>query len=342
MNPETAVRDCSTPIQRPQHFRLALAAMALFISIVAAPAAIAADWVVVSIKPVHSLVSALMAGVGKPHLIMRGNVSPHTFSLRPSDAKIMDDARIVLWVGEYLETSLAGPVRTLAENARVITLSEAQGLVRRSLREGGTFEAHNHDDDGHEDELHDDDGHEDELSDDDEHHDAFDMHIWLDPVNAGVMARVIAGALSEIDPDNATTYAANTVTLLQRLEDLTTEIAADMRPVHDKPFIVFHDAYRYFEDRFDLTAAGSGVIGSERSPGARRILELRDKIHDLGATCVFAEPRINPGLVDIIIEGTQARTGILDPIGATIESGPDAYFTLMRNMATSIRKCLIP
>ena len=310
--------------------------MALFISIVAAPAAIAADWVVVSIKPVHSLVSALMAGVGKPHLIMRGNVSPHNFSLRPSDAKIMDDARIVFWIGEGLETSLAGPVRTLAGNARVITLSEAQGLVRRSLRKGGTFEAHSHDDDGH---GH---GHEDEFHDDDGHHDAFDMHIWLDPVNAGVMARVIAGVLSEIDPDNATTYASNTVTLLQRLEDLTTEIAAEMRPLHDKPFIVFHDAYRYFEDRFDLTAAGSGVIGSERSPGARRILELRDKIHDLGATCVFAEPRINPGLVDIIIEGTQARTAILDPIGATIESGPDAYFTLMRNMATSIRKCLIP
>ena len=335
MDPGTAVRDCSMPIQRSQHFRFALAAIALFISIVAAPSAIAADWVVVvSIKPVHSLVSALMTGVGKPHLIMRGNVSPHNFSLRPSDAKIMDDARIVFWIGEGLETSLAGPIRTLAGNARVITLSEAQGLVRRSLRKGGTFEAHNHGDDGH--------GHEDELHDDDGHHNAFDMHIWLDPVNAGVMVRVIAGVLSEIDPDNATTYASNTVTLLQRLEDLTTEIAAEMRPLHDKPFIVFHDAYRYFEDRFDLTAAGSGVIGSERSPGARRILELRDKIHDLGATCVFAEPRIKPGLIDVIIEGTQARIGILDPIGITIESGPDAYFTLMRNMATSFRKCLIP
>ena len=338
MDPGTVVRDCSIPIQRSQHFRFALAAIALFISIVAAPSAIAADWVVVSIKPVHSLVSALMTGVGKPHLIMRGNVSPHHFSLRPSDAKIMDDARIVFWIGEGLETSLASPVRTLAGNARVITLSEAQGLVRRSLRKGGTFEAHNHDDDGH-GHGH---GHEDELHDDDGHHDAFDMHIWLDPVNAGVMARVIAGVLSEIDPDNATTYASNTVTLLQRLEDLTTEIAAEMRPLHDKPFIVFHDAYRYFEDRFDLTAAGSGVIGSERSPGARRILELRDKIHDLGATCVFAEPRIKPGLIDVIIEDTQARIGILDPIGVTIESGPEAYFTLMRNMATSFRECLIP
>ena len=317
----------SISIQRPQYFRFALAAMVFFISIVAAPVAIAADWVVVSIKPVHSLVSALMAGVGKPHLIMRGNMSPHTFSLRPSDAKIMDDARIVFWVGESLETSLAGPIRTLARNAHVITLSETQGLVRRPLREGGAFKAHNHEDERHED---------------DEHHDAFDMHIWLDPVNAGVMARLIAGTLSEIDPDNATTYAANTVTLLQRLEDLTTEIVADMRPVRDKPFIVFHDAYRYFEDRFGLTAAGSGVIGSERSPGARRILELRDKIQELGVTCVFAEPGINPSLIDVIIEGTQARIGILNPIGATIESGPDAYFTLMRNMATSFRECLTP
>ena len=307
---------------------LALAAAALFNCVIASPAAAdAAVRVVASIKPVHSLVSAVMAGVGEPHLIIRGAVSPHTFSMRPSDAAMLENARVIFLIGESLETSLARPIETLAGNARVIALSEAQGLVRRPLREGGTFEAHGHGtDDDHD--LH--------------RRGAFDMHIWLDPVNAGAMARAIAGALSKADPTNAGTYAANTQALLRRLEEFTRQIAAEVAPVRGKPFIVFHDAYRYFEDRFGLTAAGSSVVSPDRSPGVRRISELRDKIRELGVTCVFAEPQFEPRLVDVIIEGTPARTGTVDPLGATIESGPELYFTLIRNMAASFKSCLAP
>ena len=343
---------------------LALAAAALFNCVIASPAsADAAVRVVASIKPVHSLVSAVMAGVGEPHLIIRGAVSPHTFSMRPSDAAMLENARVVFLIGESLETSLARPIDTLAGNARVIALSEAQGLVRRPLREGGTFEAHGHgtdddhgrrEDEEHENEEHEGEEHEGEehakgngAADGDDDHDAhrrgaFDMHIWLDPVNAGAMARAIAGVLSEADPTNAGTYAANTQALLRRLEELTAQIAAEVAPVRGKPFIVFHDAYRYFEDRFGLTAAGSSVVSPDRSPGVRRISELRDKIRELGVTCVFAEPQFEPRLVDVIIEGTPARTGTVDPLGATIESGPELYFTLIRNMAASFKSCLAP
>ena len=209
----------------------------------------------------------------------------------------------------------------------MIALSEAQGLVRRPLREGGTFEAHGHGtDDDH----------------DAHRRGAFDMHIWLDPVNAGAMARAIAGALSKADPTNAGTYAANTQSLLRRLEEFTRQIAAEVAPVRGKPFIVFHDAYRHFEDRFGLTAVGSSVVSPDRSPGVRRISELRDKIRELGVTCVFAEPQFEPRLVDVIIEGTPARTGTVDPLGATIENGPELYFTLIRNMAASFKSCLAP
>ena len=312
----------------PRRSGLALAAAALFNCVIASPAAAdAAVRVVASIKPVHSLVSAVMAGVGEPHLIIRGAVSPHTFSMRPSDAAMLENARVIFLIGESLETSLARPIDTLAGNARVIALSEAQGLVRRPLREGGTFEAHGHGtDDDHD--LH--------------RRGAFDMHIWLDPVNAGAMARAIARALSKADPTNAGTYAANTQALLRRLEEFTRQIAAEVAPVRGKPFIVFHDAYRYFEDRFGLTAAGSSVVSPDRSPGVRRISELRDKIRELGVTCVFAEPQFEPRLVDVIIEGTPARTGTVDPLGATIESGPELYFTLIRNMAASFKSCLAP
>ena len=343
---------------------LALAAAALFNCVIASPAAAdAAVRVVASIKPVHSLVSAVMAGVGEPHLIIRGAVSPHTFSMRPSDAAMVENARVIFLIGESLETFLARPIDTLAGNARVIALSEAQGLVRRPLREGGTFEAHGHgtdddhgrrEDEEHEGEEHEGEEHEGEehakgngAADGDDDHDAhrrgaFDMHIWLDPVNAGVMARTIAGVLSEADPANAGTYAANAQALLPRLEELTAQIAAEVAPVRGKPFIVFHDGYRYFEDRFGLTAAGSSVVSPDRSPGVRRISELRDKMRELGVTCVFAEPQFEPRLIDVIIEGTAARTGTVDPLGATIESGPELYFTLIHNMAASFKSCLTP
>ena len=348
---------CRSPLML-RRSGLALAAAALFNSVIASPAsADATVRVVASIKPVHSLVSAVMAGVGEPHLLIRGAVSPHTFSMRPSDASVLENARVIFLIGESLEISLARPIDTLAGNARVVALSEVQGLVRTPLRKGGTFEAHEaHDhgiDDGqgrHEDEEHEDEEHESEehaAAHGDEDHDAhrrgaFDMHIWLDPVNAGVMARAIADVLSEADPANAGTYSANAQALRPRLEELTAQIAAEMAPVRDKPFIVFHDAYRYFEDRFGLTAAGSMVVSPDRSPGVRRISELRDKIRELGVTCVFAEPQFEPRLIDVIIEGTPARTGTVDPLGATIESGPELYFTLIHNMAVSFKSCLTP
>ena len=331
----------------PRRFRFALAAAVLFNCVIAGPAAAdAAVRVVATIKPVHSLVSAVMAGVGEPHLIMRGTASPHTFSLRPSDARVLEEAHVIFLIGESMETSLVGPIDTLAGNARVIALSEAKGLVLRPLREGGTFESHGHanDEDHGRDEgadhsgegavAHRDDGH-------DDAHGAFDMHVWLDPVNAQAMVRMIAGALSEVDPANTAMYAANALALGHRLDELTTQITADVASVRGKPFIVFHDGYRYFEDRFGLTAAGSAVVSPERSPGARRILELRDKVRELAVTCVFAEPQFEPRLVNTIIEGTPARAGTLDPLGSTIESGPELYFNLLRNMAASFKDCLV-
>ena len=349
---------------------LALAAAALFNCVIASPAsADAAVRVVASIKPVHSLVSAVMAGVGEPHLIIRGAVSPHTVSMRPSDAAVLENARVIFLIGESLETSLARPIDTLAGNARVIALSEVQGLVRRPLREGGAFEAHGHgtdDDHGrHEDEEHEGAEHEGAEHEGAEHegeehakengaahgdddHDAhrrgaFDMHIWLDPVNAGVMAHTIAGVLSEADPHQCRNVRG------QRSgapPSAGGAHRADRGGGGTGPRQVFHRIPRrvpgYFEDRFGLTAAGSSVVSPDRSPGVRRISELRDKMRELGVTCVFAEPQFEPRLIDVIIEGTAARTGTVDPLGATIESGPELYFTLIRNMAASFKSCLTP
>ena len=344
---------------------LALAAAALLGGAAAGPATgDDGPRVVASIKPVHSLVSAVMAGVGEPRLIIRGNASPHTFTMRPSDAAALEDADIVFMVGDTMETALSGPVDSLAGDAPVVRLADTPGLVLRPIRDGGAFEEHDHDSHGHagEDDHGDHGDHDDEaMHRDDDHghghdhghgrdedgghadeHGAFDMHVWLDPINGWTMARAIAHALGEIDPANAAAYDANVDALLHRLEHLTGEIAEAVAPARGVPFIVFHDGYRYFEDRFGLTAAGSVVVSPERPPGARRISELREKVEELGVVCVFDEPQFDKRLVRTVTEGSDVRSGTVDPLGSSIEDGPELYFTLLHNMAAAFSECLAP
>ncbi len=324
-----------------QQVRAALVSIPLVCWTGAAPTA-AGDGtaIVASIKPVHSIVSAVMLGVGEPQLLIRGTSSPHTFSLRPSDATVLEDASVIFWIGESMETTLAGAISTLARHARLVTLSEAAGLVRRPLREGGPFAGHAHHEDDHD--PHHDSGHDRDHNPVARDGTEFDMHVWLDPHNAGVMARTIADVLADVDPANAATYASNAEEVVRRLEALREYIDALVAPVRGRPFVMFHDAYRYFEDRFGLAAVGSVVVSLEQGPGVRRIRDLREKVRELGVVCVFAEPQFQARLVNTVIEDTPARAGVLDPLGAGIESGPELYFTLLRNLAASFADCLMP
>lgn len=159
-------------------------------------------------------------------------------------------------------------------------------------------------------------------------------------MNAKAMVHEIEEALVAADPAHAATYEANAAALMAKLDTLITEVSAELEPVHDKGFIVFHDAYQYFENRFDVTASGSITVSPEVIPGAERLTEIRAKVTELGATCVFSEPQFEPRLVSTVTEGTQARSGVLDPLGAGLEDGPDLYFNLIRDMATSVKTCL--
>lgn len=281
--------------------------------------------VVASIKPVHSLVAAVMAGAGSPELIITGTTSPHAFSLRPSDARNIQSAQVIFMVGDALETSLAGSIETLGRDALVVRLFEIDGLVRLPLREGVTFEGHDH-----------------EGEDDYEVHEgeSMDMHIWLDPVNARTMVRAIADTLSAADAVNAATYAANADAEIGRLDALLDRIDAYVNSVRGRPFIVLHDAFHYFENRFGLIAAGAVRVSPDRPPGARRITALRELASDLEVVCVLAEPQFESRLASIITEGTSARLGTVDPLGAVLDRGPDLYFALLNDMATSFRECL--
>lgn len=331
--------------------------------------------VVTSIKPVHSLVAAVMAGVGEPDLIVQGAGSPHNYALKPSQAQALESAEIVFWIGREMEAFLEKPIETIASGARSVELVDAPDLVKLELRQGATFEAHDHSDEhGHDDHAHadehdhdhsdehahDDHTHADEhdhAHEDDHAHDhasadhaehshddhargAFDTHVWLDPLNAKAMVHEIEHVLAAADPDNAATYEANAAAVSAQLDTLVAEVAAELEPLQDRGFIVFHDAYHYFENRFGVTAAGSVTVSPEVLPGVERVNEIRAKVQELGAACVFAEPQFEPKLVATVTEGTEAKSGVLDPLGADLTDGPDLYFELIRNMASSISACL--
>ncbi|MEM5473611.1 zinc ABC transporter substrate-binding protein ZnuA [Hoeflea sp. AS60] len=307
--------------------------------------------VVASIKPVHALVASVMEGVGTPDLIVGGAASPHAYALKPSQAKALENADMIFWVGHELESFLEKPIETIGSGARAVELMDVDGLNQLPFRQGGPFEVHSHadhadGDDAHKGEDHAEAGGEDHDHDHDHNHDhdhhegGFDAHLWLDPENAKVFVSAIGEALSEKDPANAATYAANVARTNQKLDALIEEVNATLAPVHGKQFIVFHDAYQYFEKRFDMEAAGSITVNPEVRPSAERVSAIQDKVRELNAVCAFSEPQFDSQLIDVAIEGTEARTAVLDPLGATIDDGPELYFQLIRNLATSMHDCL--
>ncbi|MGE0254933.1 MAG: zinc ABC transporter substrate-binding protein [Alphaproteobacteria bacterium] len=307
------------------------------------PAAAEAPAVVASIPPVHSLVAAVMAGAGTPDLLIPGAVSEHTYTLKPSDARLLDRATVVFWVGPPIEGYLAKPLAALAGRARVVELLEAEGVERLPARSGGVWEEHAHDD--HHDHDHGEaagkrDDHDDHDDDHAGHDAAVDGHVWLSPLNARAIARAAAATLGAADPANAARYAANLAALESRLAALDEELKATTAPVRGLPFIVFHDAYQYLEQAYGLASAGSITVSAERKPGARRLAELRAKVREAGARCIFAEPQFPSTLVRTVAEGTGARTASLDQLGAGIAPGPDLYFVMMRRLAGDLAGCL--
>lgn len=281
--------------------------------------------VVVSIKPVHSLVAGIMAGAGEPLLLIKGGGSPHGYALRPSEARALNDAQLIIWVGPELESFLEKSLESLGSNARQLRLAASMQDLLLPARTGGVWEDHhNHSHAEHESEA----------------EPEFDPHLWLGPAQAQRIAELTVAALSRVDPANRDLYRANGEKLQRRLQALQAELEQQLAPVADIPYLVFHDAYQYFEHAFDLNVIGSVTLNPERNPGIKRILEARRSIKQLGARCVFSEPQFEPRLVATVIENTGAATGILDPIGAALTEGPDTYFVLMRNLAEALVKGL--
>lgn len=285
--------------------------------------------VVATVKPLHSLVAAVMGDLGTPSLIVKGAASPHSYSLKPSDAQALQSANLVFWTGHGLELFLEDSIGTLAPTATIVELSKAPGIELLPPRETGTFEHHDHDEEEHAGEEH-----------EHEHGEEQDLHFFLDPANARIMVATIADSLAAADPEHADAYRANAAKETADLDALIAETEASFAPIKDRPFVVFHDAYQYFEKRFGLNVAGSVTLSPEIAPGADRINEIRAKLKTLDAACVFAEPVFDPRIVTVLTEGTTAKQGILDPEGANLDEGPGLYRQLIENLATSLKACL--
>ncbi len=295
--------------------------------------------VVASIKPIHSLVSYLMDGVGKPDLIVDGYASPHGFAMKPSHAKMLQNADLIFWVGEDLENFLEKPLKSIAKKAEKIELMEINGLKKLKFRERNIFEGH--DDHGHKEKKHDDHGHKEKKHDDHGHekhaHGEHDPHIWLDPLNAKVILSEMAEHLVEKDPSNASTYKSNLKKAHKALDNLTKKIKSDLKG--DFKSIVFHDAYQYFEKRFDVNVLGAFTVNTDVLPGAEQLAEIREIIEHDKITCVFSEPQFNPDIIKAVAKDMKISTGVIDPLGATLDPGKDLYFDLIRNMYASFKNC---
>ncbi len=284
--------------------------------------------VVVSIAPIHSLVSAVMGETGTPHLIVSGAGSPHTYQLKPSDATALQEADAIFWIDEDMETFMAQPLANLPQKAAIVTLADIPGMTFPPKED-------EHDHDKHAQEEHDDHNHAGHH-----HHGERDMHIWLNPSNAAKMVPVIADTLSKVDPTNDTLYHENAQKLTVALTLLSNDMEKRLGMLKNKPFMVFHDGYGHLVHRFGLEQVGSLSLSPEHQIGAKRLREIRHHIEEDKVRCVFAEPQFKAQLVDTVIEGTDAQKSVLDPLGANLKIGPDLYPALMKNLTYSFESCL--
>ena len=356
-----------------QHkFGLLLSSLSLFSFISSAEAE---PKVVTSIKPIHSLVSYVMDGVGRPDLLVDGSSSPHTFQLKPSHATMLQEADIVFWIGEGLESFLETPLDSIGANAKRVTLMDSDQIELLKFREKNVFDDHHDDHDeheGHDDhdehEGHDDhdehedhaDGHDDHdeheghddhdehegHDDHDEHeghddhahhHGEYDIHFWLDPEIAKSIVNITARELSEIDPNNKSTYEKNAANASDDLEELINLTRSKINS--DATYIVFHDAYQYFEQRFGIEVIGALTVNPEVLPGAKQLSEIREVIEHENVNCLFSEPQFNPSIANTIAKDTGIKAAVLDPLGAELEPGKDLYFELISDMASSFENC---
>lgn len=286
--------------------------------------------VVVTIKPIHALVMGVMAEVSEPYLLLQGGESPHTYSMKPSQIKQLNEADLIIWVGPELEAFLEKTIVQSSKQNQVLTLLaegknpfSANTLKLYTIRESQEWASHEHESRDHEHDF-----------------SGIDPHIWLDPQNAINIVKMIAVRLGELDAAHAALYQSNASGLIARLKQLDQTLNTQLLPIKAQPFIVFHDAYQYLEKRYSLNAIGAVSVSPEHLLSAKQLHHLHHLIEEKQVRCLFAEPQFPPTLVDTLIAETKIKSSVLDPLGSELTGGADNYFMLLNNLAQSLTACL--
>ena len=354
--------------------------------------------VVTTIQPINSLVTSVIGNTGKTVSLIPAEVSPHEFKLKPSDTKKLQNANIIFFVSDHLESSVSKVFKNLPKNIKIINLMEDTGIKHLAIRDNEAWERHDHhhghgdhddhdkhgkkhddhdhdkhakkhddhdhdkhgkkhddhdhdkhgkkhDDHDHDKHAkkhddHDHDKHAKKHDDHDDHEKEDDVHIWLSPDNAVKIIKKVNKELSLFFPENAKTYEENATRMINKINQLKVVLKNELSGIKDKPYVVFHDAYQYFETSFGLNAVGSVALEGDIASSPKQISFIKDKIVKLKASCVFQEPQFDSKLVKIVVEGTNAQIGTLDPLGVNIKSGENFYLQLLKNMAKSLKECL--
>ena len=330
--------------------------LAACLAVLAGPLRAEAPQVVTDIAPVHALTAQVMDGMGAPVLLVKPGLSPHSYALRPSQARALQEADLVVWIGEGLTPWLEKPLASLAGQAGRLELMEAEGTLRLPYRgaddvlkaaeaahgdhEGRDHEGRDHEAGGGQEDPHADaHGHEAAHGDHDHHAGAYDPHAWLDPQNGIVWLDLIADRLAARDPENAALYRRNAAAGQAEIEAVMAELAETLRPMRGVPFVSYHDGFRYFEDRFGLTLAGTVTPGDATDPSPAQLAQLRDRLVDLGVACAFAEPQFDTRLLEAALAGRDIPILELDPIGRAHAPGPALYPALLRDLGAGFAAC---
>ncbi|WP_422880992.1 zinc ABC transporter substrate-binding protein ZnuA [Pantoea agglomerans] len=284
--------------------------------------------VVASLKPVGFIAAAIADGVTPVDVLLPDGASEHDYSLRPSDAKRLKNADLVVWVGPEMEAFMAKSAAELPaqKNLAMVNIDGVKPLLisgdededehTAEKSEEQDADAHHH------------------------HHGEFNMHLWLSPEIARKTAVAIHGKLLELMPQDKAKLDANLQQFEVALADTDKRVSAQLAPVRNKGYFVFHDAYTYFEKQYGLSPTGHFTVNPEIQPGAQRLHQIRTQLVEQKAVCVFAEPQFRPAVIDAVARGTQVRKGTLDPLGTDISLAKDSYVKFLSQLSSQYESCL--
>ena len=271
--------------------------------------------VVVTLKPLHSLVSAITKDVTKPQLLLNTTQSPHHTYLRPSDYRKIANADIVFWATQSMEAFMPALEKKYGKQTKFVSLMHADGIKQLVTRQ-----QHEH--------------HSNESE-----HASLDPHFWLSTHNARQMVKTITKQLIIIDQQHSKQYLKNQTETLQRIEILQTYLAGLFK-LSLPPFISYHDAYQYFEDDFHLTRLASVSLNEETSPGIKQIRLIKKLIHDYQVECIFYDAPVRPPILNTLIQDSNVRAVELDVLGINQPAGESLWFDTVKTLGKSIAQCL--